>query len=461
MDIIDRLYAQYELTHCVTTDSRAITPGCIFFAFKGSQFDGNAYALQALEQGASLCVVSDPNYATDDRCILVSDVLATLQQLAIRHREHLDIPIVGITGTNGKTTTKELTHAVLSRRYRTYATQGNFNNHLGVPLTLLSIPRDTEIAIVEMGANHPGEIAQLCAIAQPTLGLITNVGKAHLEGFGSFEGVIETKTELYRHIATMHGTLFVNADNDILMDRAERLATLPEMPSLIPAYAPGTPVIEPTEYQAQLSLFTYGRGDEADVKAHYLGSEPYMKFYFERGDDVYTVQSQLIGGYNFDNALAALCVGTFFDVEPFDIKEALENYVPTNNRSQYKQTEKNSLLLDCYNANPSSMKVALDNFANMKADNKIAMLGSMRELGAESEKEHRKLLDQLLASDLKEIYLVGQEFQIAEKATDARIHWFPEVGEVVKRLENEPIEHATILLKGSNSTQMWKLVPIL
>lgn len=219
-ETITRLYEAYLASRKITTDSRAITPGCIFFAFKGERFDGNAFAPQALEQGAALCVISDETYKTDDRCLVVPDVLAVLQELAREHRRHLTIPVVGITGTNGKTTTKELVHAVLSKRYRTSATVGNFNNHLGVPLTMLSIPADAEIAIVEMGANHPGEIAQLCCIADPDYGLITNVGRAHLEGFGSFEGVVQTKTELYRHLAAKEGTVFVNADNHILMEKA-------------------------------------------------------------------------------------------------------------------------------------------------------------------------------------------------------------------------------------------------
>lgn len=244
--MMDKLYNAYLQSRTVTTDSRNITHGCIFFAFKGEHFDGNAFAPQALEQGAALCVISDENYKVDDRCIVVPDVLKTLQELAREHRRHLEMPFIGITGTNGKTTTKELVHAVLAKRYKTSATKGNFNNHLGVPLTLLAIPEGTELVIVEMGANHPGEIEFLCGIADPDCGLITNVGRAHLEGFGSFEGVVRTKTELYRHLAGKHGLVFVNADNERLMHEAEKLSTIPGLRSFIPAYAPDNPAFVPS-----------------------------------------------------------------------------------------------------------------------------------------------------------------------------------------------------------------------
>jgi UDP-N-acetylmuramoyl-tripeptide--D-alanyl-D-alanine ligase len=316
--MIDKLYSAYLASRHVTTDSRAITPGCIFFAFRGANFDGNAFAPQALEQGAALCVISDPQYKVDDRCIVVPDVLATLQELAREHRRHLTIPVIGITGTNGKTTTKELVHAVLARRYKTSATAGNFNNHLGVPLTILAIPADTQIAIVEMGANHPGEIAGLCSIADPDCGLITNVGRAHLEGFGSFDGVIRTKTELYRHLAAKNGLVFVNADNEHLM-----------------------PIAKNIDHH-----LTYGSSAEADTRGTYVGSDPYMHFYFEVGDNVYNTHSHLLGAYNFDNAMAAVAVGLHFGVEPWDIKEAIEAYTPANQRSQWKETANNNLYLD-------------------------------------------------------------------------------------------------------------------
>ena len=430
--MLESLYQTYLKSRRVTTDSRQITPGCLFFAFKGETFDGNAFAPQALEQGAALCVISDPQYKVDDRCIVVPDVLATMQELARHHRAQLTIPIIGITGTNGKTTTKELVHAVLSKRYRTHATAGNFNNHLGVPLTLLAIPSDAQMAIVEMGANHPGEIAALCQIAEPDYGLITNVGRAHLEGFGSFEGVIQTKTELYRHLASKKGTAFVNADNDILISQAA---------------------------QCRLDTVTYGSSEQAQVRGHLVGSDPYMKFYIEDGDSVYTIQSQLLGNYNFDNAMAAAAVGRYFHVDLWDVKEAIEHYLPTNNRSQYKETGRNTLFLDCYNANPSSMKVALDNFEALPKNNKVAMLGGMKELGEESQKEHEAIVNRLLAHPEICAVLIGPEFAFAEE--NPSIQYFPDSDVAVAYFAKHPLSGATVLLKGSNSTRMWKLEGVL
>ena len=430
--MIEKLYNAYLQSRKVTTDSRAITPGCIFFAFKGTNFNGNAFVQQALDQGAALCVMSDPSYYVDERCLVVDDVLDTLQALAKYHREHLNIPIIGITGTNGKTTTKELVHAVLSRRYRTSATQGNHNNHLGVPLTLLEIPANAEIAIVEMGANHPGEIAELCTIAQPNFGLITNVGRAHLEGFGSFEGVIKTKTELYRHLASCKGTAFVNADNEILMREANNCG---------------------------LTTVSYGASHGAQVSGHLVGSDPYMKFYMEDGDNVYSIQSQLLGNYNFDNAMAAAAVGRFFRVDYWDIKEAIEQYAPANKRSQYKETESNTLFLDCYNANPSSMKVALDNFETLNKDHKVAMLGGMKELGADSQQEHQAIADRLVAMGIEGV-LVGPEFEFAKNISPS-IQWFDNVEAAIIHFQQNPLRGATVLLKGSNGTRMWLMEEVL
>lgn len=436
--MIDTLYSTYLKSRTVTTDSRAITPGCIFFAFKGETFDGNAFAPQALEQGSALCVISDERYKVDERCIVVEDVLTTLQQLATLHRSHLTIPIIGITGTNGKTTTKELVHAVLAKKYRTHATQGNFNNHLGVPLTLLAIPADAEMAIVEMGANHPGEIAALCKIAQPDFGLITNVGRAHLEGFGSFEGVIRTKTELYRHLVSRKGHAFVNSDNDILTSQAASIG---------------------------LNTLSYGASEKAQTRGHLVGSDPYMKFYIEDGDNVYSIQSQLLGNYNFDNAMAAAAVGRYFRVDLWDIKEAIEQYAPANKRSQYKESGRNVLFLDCYNANPSSMKVALDNFTALPRENKVAMLGGMKELGTDSRKEHEtivtRLIESITAGTLSQAVLVGPEFQGMNEGHEKVVQWFENVSEAVKHYTAAPLSGATVLLKGSNSTKMWLLEDIL
>ncbi len=429
--MIDKLYKAYLASHRVTTDSRAITPGCLFFAFKGASFDGNAFAPQALEQGAALCVISDEKYKVDDRCIVVPDVLATLQELAREHRRHLTVPVVGITGTNGKTTTKELVHAVLAKRYKASATAGNFNNHLGVPLTLLAIPEGTQIAIVEMGANHPGEIAFLCDIADPDCGLITNVGRAHLEGFGSFEGVIKTKTELYHHLATKEGTVFVNADNPILMEKASGLSTV-----------------------------TYGKDETAMVRGTYVGSDPYLHFYFEVGDNVYNVRTHLLGAYNFDNCMAAVAVGLHFGVEPFDIKEAIEQYVPANQRSQWKETADNKLYLDCYNANPSSMAAAIASFAEMDSGSgKVAIIGAMRELGDASQEEHRKLVQALADCHLECCLLIGHEFDGLTLAQNMTLLHTTE--EAVEWLTKTKIKGRTILIKGSNSNRLWTLEPLL
>ena len=425
--MIEELYNAYLATRRVTTDSRAITPGCIFFAFKGEHFDGNTFARTALEQGAARCVVSDESLRGVEGCIVVPDVLKTLQQLAQLHRKHLTIPVIGITGTNGKTTTKELVHAVLRRRYRTSATVGNFNNHLGVPLTLLSIPAVAEIAIVEMGANHPGEIEQLCNIADPDCGLITNVGRAHLEGFGSFEGVVRTKTELYRHLAAKHGLLFVNADNQILMEQAATCG----------------------------AAKTYGRGAEANVRGTLVDCNPYLHFYFEVGDNVYNVHSKLLGAYNFDNAMAAVAVGLHFGVEPFDIKEAIEQYTPSNNRSQFKRTNRNALYLDCYNANPSSMAVAIESFKQLQANHKMAIIGGMHELGADEHKEHVHLVDQLAACNLDRCLLVGTEFQGIPLPDNALL--FNDTDALKNWIQSNSISGATILVKGSNTNRLWTL----
>lgn len=466
---ISLLYEKYLVSRHVTTDSRTVREGSIFFALKGEKVDGNQFAGQALENGAAICVVDNPQCVVDDRCMLVDDTLKALQELARFHRSQLTVPVIGITGTNGKTTTKELVNAVLSRRFRTSATQGNYNNHLGVPLTLLAIPADAEIAIVEMGANHPGEIDFLCNIANPDFGLITNVGKAHLEGFGSFKGVIRTKTELYKHLAAMAGVIFVNADNEILMERAEKMAVLPSSPSVLPGVIPAFPGATPSDYTADFSprgvnlpmasVVTYGSSMAADCKGSFVSADPYMKFYFEDDDNVYTVQTRLVGGYNFDNAMAAVCVGRYFGVELFDIKTAIEEYVPSNNRSQFMQTERNKLILDCYNANPSSMKVAVDNFASMKAEQKMVILGGMRELGSDSVAEHKALYALLQKGGFERIMLVGEEFRFA--ASNQGVEWYESCADLLDKLKSEPIAGATILVKGSNSNRLWLLEEVL
>ena len=492
MGMIDRLYNAYLASRTVTTDSRNITPGCLFFAFKGEKFDGNAFAPQALEQGAALCVVDEKwkaesgkwkaesgKWKDDERIIGVPDVLKTLQELAREHRRHLEIPVIGITGTNGKTTTKELVHAVLAKRYKTSATKGNFNNHLGVPLTLLSIPADTELAIVEMGANHPGEIEFLCSIADPDCGLITNVGRAHLEGFGSFEGVVRTKTELYRHLAGgdlsganppkgKHGLVFVNADNERLMHEAEKLSTIPGLRSVIPAYAPDNPAFVPSTIEkTPLGMLTYGRSQEADVRGTLVtdAQSPYLHFYFEVGDNVYNVHTHLLGSYNFDNCMAAVAVGLHFGVEPWDIKEAIEEYVPSNQRSEFKETARgNRLYLDCYNANPSSMAAAIASFSSNQAikqsSNKMmAIIGGMHELGHDERKEHKHVVAQLDECHLDRCLLVGPEWDGLKLPENMML--FPDTEALRSWLQANPVSGATILIKGSNTNRLWTLEEML
>ena len=485
--MLNRLYLAYLKSHTVTTDSRHITPGCLFFAFRGEHFDGNAFAPEALRQGAAMCVISDPRYRVDDRCIVVDDVLKTLQDLAVLHRRYMTIPVIGITGTNGKTTTKELVHAVLARRYRTAATTGNHNNHLGVPLTLLGVPPQSEIAVVEMGANHPGEIEALCRIADPDCGLITNVGIAHIEGFGSFEGVVHTKTELYRHLAAKHGLVFVDADNQRLMDEASRLATIPPTESFLPAYVPANPVLsEEALRETPLGVVTYGTAAEADVRGTVTTADgnPYLRFYFEVGDNVYTVQTHLLGNYNFANCMAAVAVGLHFGVEPFDIKEAIEQYVPRNQRSEYRETSRgNRLYLDCYNANPSSMAAAINSFKSLSSlcsapsavtqdsdsqlntehcslnTKKMAIIGGMHELGHEERKEHQKVVDLLNECHLDRALLIGPEFDSID--LPANMLRFPDTPSASLWLKENTPSNATILVKGSNTNRLWTLEELL
>ena len=398
---IKELYEIYKAHPVVTTDSRNCPEGSIFFALKGETFDGNKFAMQALEKGCAYAVVDDLTQCTmhnaqctinESQFIEVDNVLDTLQALARYHREQLDIPFVGITGTNGKTTTKELVATVLSKKYRVHYTQGNFNNHIGVPLTLLSIKPDCEMAVIEMGANHPGEIKALADIALPTCGLITNVGKAHLEGFGSLEGVINTKKELYDNLAERGGHVFVNAANPLLMKALDN--------------------VQCTMHNAQLTTYSSTADVKANVNGRLLRCAPYVEF--EWKSQLSTLNTQLsthiVGAYNLDNMLAAITVGLHFGVAEEDICDAISNYVPANNRSQLTKTERNTLIVDAYNANPTSMMAAIDNFELMEGENKLAILGDMLELGEQSEIEHQTIVCRLLESKIEKVILVGKEF---------------------------------------------------
>ncbi|MBP5741826.1 MAG: UDP-N-acetylmuramoyl-tripeptide--D-alanyl-D-alanine ligase, partial [Paludibacteraceae bacterium] len=361
---IEDLYKIYEQHPVVTTDSRNTPDGSIFFALKGESFDGNKFAMSALESGCSYAVVDEAEYAVSDKFILVDDVLRTLQQLAAYHRIAIGLPVVGITGTNGKTTTKELVSAVLSAKYNILYTKGNLNNHIGVPLTVLSITKEHQIAVVEMGASHPGDIKELVDIAAPNVGLITNVGRAHLAGFGSFEGVIKTKCELYDFLRESDSSVFVNLDNDILLEKSDGM-----------------------------NRIGYGLKDRSGlVWGSVMSNSPFltMKFGVSGDDKEYVLETSLIGSYNAENVLAAVCVGTYFGVAPSQIKSAIESYQPTNSRSQYKKTDRNSLIIDAYNANPTSMAASINNFNEVTLPNKALILGEMRELGADSDAEHQK-----------------------------------------------------------------------
>ena len=418
----------------VTTDSRDCPNGSIFFALKGASFNGNQFAKSAIEKGCAYAVVDEPQYATpdNDHIILVDDCLETLQALARHHRRTLGTPIIGITGTNGKTTTKELVATVLSQRYRTLYTQGNFNNHIGVPKTLLRLTAEHEMAVIEMGANHPGEIKQLVEIAEPDYGIITNVGKAHLEGFGSFEGVIRTKCELYDYLRS-HGkhTVFIDAGNEHLMPMAEGLKQV-----------------------------RYGVGEKTGqaISGEVGPCAPFLTFDWWQQDGVrHHVDTHLIGSYNIYNMLAAATIGLHFGVTPEQVDQALAGYVPSNNRSQLSETEHNHLIIDAYNANPTSMAAAISNFRTMAVSPKMAILGDMRELGPTSIEEHQKVVDALTDAGIDQVWLVGDQFGQIRCA----YRKFADVEEVKNVIAKEQPRGFYILIKGSNSTRLHELPSLL
>lgn len=423
---LSALYQIFLDCQLVTTDSRNCPEGSLFIALKGESFNGNAFAGKALETGCAYAIIDEPEYAVegDQRYILVANCLQTLQQLANYHRRQLGTQVIGITGTNGKTTTKELISAVLSQSHNILYTLGNLNNHIGVPSTLLRLKAEHDLAVIEMGANHPGEIKFLSEIVEPDCGIITNVGKAHLEGFGSFEGVIKTKGELYDFLRKKEGsTVFIHHDNAYLMNIA-----------------------------GGLNLIPYGTEDDLYVNGRITGNSPYLTFEWKAGKagETYQVQTQLIGEYNFPNALAAITIGLFFGVEAAKINEALAGYTPQNNRSQLKKTNDNTLIIDAYNANPTSMMAALQNFRNMEVPHKMLLLGDMRELGAESAAEHQKIADYIKECDFEEVWLVGEQFAAAEHSFKT----YPNVQEVIKELETNKPKGYTILIKGSNGIKL-------
>ena len=444
---IKALYKLYQQHPCITTDSRDCPQGSIFLALKGESFDGNKFAVQALEKGCSYAIVDDASVIPDgdDRLILVENCLQTFKDLAREHRRQFDIPVIGITGTNGKTTTKELVAAVLSQKYKVLYTQGNFNNDVGVPKTLFRLTKAHEIAVIEMGASHPGDIKTLVETAEPTCGLITNVGRAHLQGFGSFEGVIKTKCELYDFLRTRQdGLIFINADNEHLMDQISDDEDIWLAP-----YS--------TDPENQYSCIS-GEMIECNPFLKFRWREPLMTLEEEgRSTKWHKVQTHLIGAYNIDNLLAAIAVGINFGVDRKQICAALENYVPSNNRSQMTVTEKNHLIVDAYNANPSSMMAALENFKLMQADNKMVILGAMRELGEVSQEEHQRIVDYLQTSDIKTVWLVGEEFE----AIQCDYLKFKDVEAVKAAITAEQPTGQYILIKGSNSTKLYQLPDLL
>ncbi len=427
MNPIETIYQHYQKTYKVSTDSRKIEQDAVFFALKGENFDANDFALQVAEQGTASLVVADrKDLPKLERILVVDDTLKTLQNLAAYHRQQMKATVLSITGTNGKTTTKELISAVLAKKYNIIHTMGNLNNHIGVPLTLLSIKPETEIAVVEMGANHPGEIDFLCRIADPDYGLITNIGKAHLEGFGSFEGVIKTKTELYRHIKAHGKAVFVNQGNPLLWEQSEGIERI-----------------------------SYGRHCAADTPVAPAKCDPYLGVFWKKR----LIQTHLVGSYNFENVAAAIGVGQYFKVGENDIIEALEQYTPTNSRSQVIETQKNRILMDAYNANPTSMRAALINFANIREEQHLLILGDMRELGSASEEEHRNILALMKELGFKEAFLVGQNFCTYNDNPNWKT--FAKVEDLCQYIESHPIEGKHILVKGSRGIQLEKVLPLL
>ncbi len=425
---IERLYEAFlKCNQKICTDTRKLDKGSIFFCLKGANFNANEFALKALEGGCAYVVVDEGKYATNENVFLVKDVLKVLQQLANHHRNQLKLKVLAITGSNGKTTNKELINAVLGKQFKTLATVGNLNNHIGVPLTLLSLTKEHEIAIVEMGANHQGEINELCEIADPDYGLITNIGKAHLEGFGGEEGVKKGKGEMYKYISKKGGRVFINADDAVLHEMA-----------------------------GAMDKITYGTTKLYDVIGKQINGDEFVSFkwttrYNEKDwNKLPLVKTHIIGHYNFINLLCAACVGNYFKVDIEKINEALSEYVPDMNRSQLEKTANNTLILDAYNANPSSMKVAIENFAKMEGENKLLIIGDMFELGEYAAEEHKKIVDLINEKKLSNVFLIGQEFS----KTNSGFKTFLNTQECLVNLKSEPQKNKLILIKGSRGMKL-------
>jgi UDP-N-acetylmuramoyl-tripeptide--D-alanyl-D-alanine ligase len=423
---ISQLHQLFLEQPIISTDTRKVAENSIFFALKGANFNGNKFASDALKKRATYAVIDEAEYATSSRHILVDDVLETLQKLATYHRNQCKAKVIGLTGSNGKTTTKELINAVLSKKYRTIATKGNLNNHIGVPLTLLSIKEDTEIAIVEMGANHQKEIEFLCEIAQPDFGYITNFGKAHLEGFGGEEGVIKGKSELYTYLLGHKKSVFVNADDDIQLEKLGNY----------------------------INKYGFSTNNHEYYKIEFLRANPFVKLKFENT----TINSQLIGSYNFTNCAAAVLMGKYFNVGLNQIKSAIEDYRPENNRSQLIDKNGHEIILDAYNANPSSMKAALENFNGLEAHNKVAFLGDMFELGVRAQEEHQAIADLASKLNINSVFFVGENFsQVA-----ANNEKFSDFESLKTHLEKNPLKKkSTLLIKGSRGMALERILDVL
>ncbi len=420
---IKELYILYKKSYKVTTDTRLQLNNSIFFALKGDNFNGNLYAKKALEKGAGFAVIDEEQDETDNRFILVKNVLQTLQNLATYHRQCVDIPIIALTGSNGKTTTKELINAVLKQKFNCTATKGNLNNHIGVPLTLLSMKPDTEIGVVEMGANHKGEIANLCEIAQPDFGYITNFGKVHLEGFGSLKGVIQAKTEMYAYLRKENKMAFINAEDEIQVEKSKGMKNVNFC------------------------------SKNSDYPVEFIGADPYVKIVFEN----MVLQSKLIGKYNYLNIATAIAIGKYFGVSNTQIKEAIEEYVPSNNRSQIIIKGSNEIILDAYNANPESMKVAIENLSQISAKNKVAILGDMYEVGESSLEEHQKLVQMLSNSDIRTTYLIGDQFSEI-LINDENIYQYKNIEDFRKNMDRSKLKQAMILIKASRGMALERVL---
>ncbi|MBV8391054.1 MAG: UDP-N-acetylmuramoyl-tripeptide--D-alanyl-D-alanine ligase [Mucilaginibacter sp.] len=448
MTTIDQLYELYKKHPVISTDTRKIATGSLFFALKGEKFDANTFAEQAIAAGAAYAVIDNPEYQKGDQYLLVEDVLTALQDLARYHRRQLTIPVIGLTGTNGKTTTKELINAVLSQHFNTYATQGNLNNHIGVPLTILSINALHEAAVIEMGANHQKEIELLCTISQPSHGLITNVGKAHLEGFGGVEGVKKGKGELYDYISQKvgksgspeEGIAFVNGDDRVLMEMQEA--------------------------RGLKNVILYGTNNPANlVSGKLIENSPYLTLQWTNKSTgkSYEVKSQLTGAYNLDNILAAICIGVYFKLSAGEINAGISGYQPKNNRSQITQTATNTLICDYYNANPSSMAVAIENLAKIEAKYKVLVLGDMFEMGQESAAEHEAIIKKAMETPVDERIFIGTEFSSQKSEVGSRESeaiFYNTVEDAIVALQVNPIRNATVLIKGSRGMALERLVEL-